>query len=103
MLCIAVTQTGGREALAVIVDNHRTEHDFITSVLIYIGNAEVVITVAKPRVVPSSIISPTPFFAQQMGDRIHFEGTHLVTCVAPASEEHEGVPAVQERCTEIVL
>ena len=49
MLGIAVTQSGGCQSIACIVDGHRTEHNLIASVHIDIGYGEVMESITKPR------------------------------------------------------
>ena len=105
VLRVTVAISSGAETFTIIVDNHRTEDDFITSVPIDIADGEVVEAVAIPWACPSLIIAPRPRFAdgQLMGGWIDIEGAHLVLGVATTSEEDAGLASIQIRSTEIVL
>ena len=71
VLCVAVTQSGGAESLAVIIDNHRTEHNLVASVPVNIGNLIVMESVAKPGVVPSAVAVPAPALGEGMGGGVY--------------------------------
>ena len=101
MLCVAMPEAGGTQSLSVVVNYHRAEHDFIPSVHVHIGHAEVVVTLPEPRT--SHAAYPIPTFRQLMRSRVYVESIKLVTRVATASDENGRMPTVQIRRTEIVF
>ena len=102
VLGIAMTEPGGRETVARIVENHGAEHYLVATVHIHIGNGEVVEAVAEPgrlRVVAV----PAPELSELVGLRIHLQCTHLVARVAATAQEDGWRAAIQIGCAEIVL
>ena len=99
MLCVTVAVACCGKAFAVVVNDHRTVDDFITSVPIYVGNTEVVVSFSEPWAA-RFVVEPPPTFHQFVGFRIHIVGNHLVACVDAACQKDARMAAVQIRRTE---
>ena len=99
MLSIAMTETSSRKSLAIIVDNHRTEYDFITSVPIHIGYDIVVITLTIPRR-PRLVIGPLPANFQGMSLRIYIVCNKLMTGIDTTRQEDTWMLAIEIRSTK---
>ena len=99
MLSIAMTETSSRKSLAIIVDNHRTEYDFITSVPIHIGYDIVVITLSIPRRT-HLVVGPLPANRQIVGIRIHIVCDELMTGIDTTRQEDTWMLAIEIRSTE---
>ena len=101
MLGIAVSQSGGGQSLAVVVDGHRTEHNLIPSVPVDVGHDIVVVTLSVPAA--WRIVVPGPAGRELVGGGIHVVGNHLVAGIDTTGEEDAGLLAVQIRGTEEIL
>lgn len=99
MLCVTVAVACCGKAFAVVVNDHRTVDDFITSVPIYVGNTEVVVSFSEPWAA-RFVVEPPPTLHQFVGFRIHIVGNHLVARVDAACQKDARMAAVQVRRTE---
>ena len=70
VLSVSVSISRCAESLSIVVDDHGTIDNLITSVLIDIGYDIVMIAVAVPRT-GTVVTLPTPFYRQVMCPRIH--------------------------------
>ena len=48
VLGVAMSQTGGGESLPVVVDDHGAEDNLVAAVPVHIGDAEIMVALAKP-------------------------------------------------------
>ena len=102
MLCIAMTESGGRESVAGVVDNHRAKHDFVTTVTINIGNSKVMESIAKPW--RTAIVAvPAPALCEFVSILVYIKGTELMARVTATSQEDAGITAIQIRRTKVML
>ena len=102
MLCIAMTESGGREPVACIVDHHRTKHDLVTTVTVNIGNGKVMESIAKPW--RTAIVAvPSPTLSKFVSILVYIKGTELMARVAATSQEDAGITAIQIRRTKVML
>ena len=99
MLSIAMTETSSRKSHSVIVDNHRTVYDFITSVPIHIGYDIVVITLTIPRRI-RLVVGPLPANRQIVGIRIHIVCDELMTGIDTTRQEDTWMLAIEIRSTK---
>ena len=102
MLGVAVAQSGGGKALAIIVDDHRAEANLVATIPVNVGNGVVVIAltiIGRRRV----ITVPRPAGGQLVGLRIHVEGNHLVAGVDATCQEDTGLASIKIGGTEEVL
>ena len=102
MLGITMTETSSRKSLTVIVNNHRTPYNLITSIPIHIGNDIVVITLTIPRRT-RLVVGPLPANIQRMSIRIHIVCDKLVAGIDTTTQEDAWMLAIQIRSTEEVL
>ena len=87
VLGIAMTEAGSAQSLAVVVDDHGTEADLVTSVPIDIGNRIVMIALAVPGRT-RCVAVPAPALGELMGGRVYVESDHLMARVDAASHEN---------------
>ena len=99
MLCVAVAVTCCGKSFAIVVYDHRAVDDFIASVPVHVGDAEVVVSFAEPWAA-RFIVEPPPTLHQFVGFRIHIVGNHLVARVDAACQKDARMAAVQIRRTE---
>ena len=99
MLCVTVAVACCGKTFAVVVNDHRTVDDFIMSVPVHVGDAEVVVSFAEPWAA-RFIVEPPPTFHQFVGFRIHIVGNHLVARVDAACQKDARMAAVQVRRAE---
>ena len=101
MLGVAMSETRSGKSFSVVVDDHRTKHDFVASVPIHIGNAVVVVALTFPRAI--GIVVPTPTFHQLVGSRVHIVGNHLVAGVDATCEEDAWLAPIEVWRSEEIL
>ena len=102
MLGITMTETSSRKSLTVIVNNHRTPYNLITSIPIHIGNDIVVIALPIPRRT-RLVVGPLPANIQRMSIRIYIVCDKLVAGIDTTTQEDTWMLAIQIRSTEEVL
>ena len=85
MLSITMTEACSRQALTIVVDNHRTEYNLIASVHIYVGNSIVVIALSLPRTI--GIVKPAPTLLQCVCCWVYVKCYHLMAGVDTTSKE----------------
>lgn len=87
VLGIAMTEAGSAQSLAIVVDDHGTEADLVTSVPVDIGNRVVVVALAVPGRT-RRVAVPAPALGELMGGRVYVESDHLMARVDAASHEN---------------
>ena len=102
MLSITMTETCGREALTIIIYNHRTPYYLITSIPIHIGNDIVVIALTIPRRT-WLVVGPLPANLQVVSLWIHIVCDELVAGIDTTAQEDAWMLAIQIRSAEEVL
>ena len=102
MLSITMTETCSRKSLTIIIDNHRTVYDFVTSIPIYISYDIVVITLTIPWRT-RLVVGPLPANSQGMSLRIYIVCDKLMTGIDTTTQEDAWMLAIQIRSTEEVL
>ena len=102
VVCVAVSQAGGGQAAAVVVDHHRAEHDLVAAVEVDVGNRVVVVALAVPRAA-GRVAVPGPALGERVGGWVHVVGNHLVAGVDAAGQEDAGLAAVEIWRAEEVL
>ena len=98
---IAMTESCGRKAESIVIDDHRTEDDLIASVPIDVGNGVVMIALSVPRT--GRVAIPAPTLHELVGSRIDIEGNELMTRVDTTTQEDAGLLAIEIGCAEEVL
>ena len=92
MLGIAVAEASCREALAVVVDDHRAKYYLVAAVHIYVGHAVVVVALPLPRAI--TVVVPAPALLQLMGGGVHVVCYHLVAGIDASGQEDARLAAV---------
>ena len=92
VLGIAMPEACGGKALAIVVDDHRTEHYLVASVHVDIGNAVVVVALCLPWTI--GIAGPAPALGQRMGARLYVISNHLVARVDASRKEDAGLVTI---------
>ena len=102
MLSVTMTIACRREAVSVVIDDHRTVAYLVATVPVDISNGIVVIAVTVPRRA-GGVAVPVPALGQLMSSRVNIQGHHLMTGIDTACKEDAGFAAIQIGCTKEVF
>ena len=97
MLGITMTEASGRETHTIIIDYETTEHDFVTSVPVNIGNAIVMVALSVPWRA-FLIVHPTPTLRELVGVLVNIKGNELMTGIDTTSYEDAWITSVKVWC-----
>ena len=94
MLCIAMAETNGREALSVIVDDQTTIDYLITSIPVDVHDGIVMVALSIPRRA-FLVVHPAPTLCQLVSGRVYIECHKLMTCINATTHKDARLTSVK--------
>ena len=97
-----MSQACGTQAMSIVINDHRTKYDFVTTIPVNISNGIVMITLTIPRAT-RSIIHPSPTLCKLMCFWIYIKSHHFMAGIDTTSKEDAWMAPIQVRSTKEVL